>query len=282
MLQTWRMLGTVIEDSTVGLIAVVIAVSSVGLVLRMAMDLLDFQRERRKRGLDATFSTIKLGGMSVEVGQEREARRRDEALAERSASTVPRTESSVGLRVGTGASMSPTPANGEPPPADVADLGLMEAYHAQGLAQSKVSFWFSMFFASLGFALIAVAVATAALGDGGFEDANTAALLGGAVVEGVSALFFVQSNRSRVLMTNFFDKLRADRATREAVVLAESIEDDVMRSRLQATLALQLAGGEVSDEIARSILADHQALATATSVDGSPLPALPDQVATTS
>jgi TRADD-N domain-containing protein len=35
---------------------------------------------------------------------------------------------------------------------------LLREYHAQGLAQSRVSFWFSLTFASIGFAVIALAV----------------------------------------------------------------------------------------------------------------------------
>jgi hypothetical protein len=31
---------------------------------------------------------------------------------------------------------------------------LMQEYHAQGLSQSRISFWFSLVFASLGFAII--------------------------------------------------------------------------------------------------------------------------------
>jgi hypothetical protein len=35
---------------------------------------------------------------------------------------------------------------------------LLREYHAQGLAQSRVSFWFSLTFASIGFAVIALAI----------------------------------------------------------------------------------------------------------------------------
>ena len=35
---------------------------------------------------------------------------------------------------------------------------LLQEYHAQGLSQSRVSFWFSIIFASIGFAIIAMSI----------------------------------------------------------------------------------------------------------------------------
>jgi hypothetical protein len=56
--------------------------------------------------------------------------------------------------------------SGVGPPSEVnrpAQLGeqqyvLLRAYHAQGLAQSKISFWFSLIFASIGFSVIMLGV----------------------------------------------------------------------------------------------------------------------------
>ena len=41
---------------------------------------------------------------------------------------------------------------------DLPQNALMREYHTQGLSQSRISFWFSLIFASLGFAIIALAV----------------------------------------------------------------------------------------------------------------------------
>jgi hypothetical protein len=45
-----------------------------------------------------------------------------------------------------------------PPERGQQQYALLREYHAQGLAQSRVSFWFSLMFASFGFAIIALAV----------------------------------------------------------------------------------------------------------------------------
>jgi TRADD-N domain-containing protein len=120
------------------------------------------------------------------------------------------------------------------------EFRLLSEYHAQGLTQSRTSFRVSLFFASLGFVVIAVAVVFA-IADETTNAGTTVSLIAGAIVEAVAGLFFVQSNRAAELMTTFFDRLRADRKLRDALELAKSIDDSRLRSRLQTQLALSMA-----------------------------------------
>jgi hypothetical protein len=131
---------------------------------------------------------------------------------------------------------------------------LLPAYHALGLAQSRVMFWFSVIFASLGFALIALTVVTVSSPNPSIESGNVVSLISGAIVEAVSALFFVQSNRARALLTAFFDRLRSDQSLERALQLAEEVPDDLIRSRLKATLAFGLANASPSDEVIKMVL----------------------------
>jgi hypothetical protein len=55
-------------------------------------------------------------------------------------------------------------------------------------------------------------------------------------------------------MTEFFDKLRSDRATERAIELASEIEERSVQARLQATLALRLADVDVSNAVLRAVL----------------------------
>ncbi len=135
-----------------------------------------------------------------------------------------------------------------PPERGQQQYALLKEYHAQGLAQSRVSFWFSLMFASFGFAIIALAVGMfiqqpdnpsggwiQTAGKPGFT------LVSGAIIDAVSALFFVQSNKSRQLMSDFFDKLRLDRKLDEALKLANEIEDTHISSNLKAFLSINFA-----------------------------------------
>lgn len=132
---------------------------------------------------------------------------------------------------------------------------LMSEYHSRSLAQSQLSFTFAIGAAVVGFILIAVAVITVAIG--GFDSAGSAGiqLVAGVVVEAVSALFFSMSNRSRALLADFFDKLRADRQFDEALRLADEIPtEDPVRSRLHAALALEYSGTKIDADRTEAIL----------------------------
>jgi hypothetical protein len=124
---------------------------------------------------------------------------------------------------------------------------LLREYHAQGLAQSRISFWFSLTFASIGFAVIALAVGIflqgTPAGSGWLDSAGKPifTLISGTVIDAVAALFFVQSNKARQLMTEFFDKLRTDRKLDESLKLTEAIADPAVSSSLKALLALHFA-----------------------------------------
>ena len=116
---------------------------------------------------------------------------------------------------------------------------LLREYHAQGLAQSRVSFWFSLTFASIGFAVIALAVglfleATPA-GTGWLDNAGKPVftLVSGTVIDAVAALFFVQSNKARQLMTEFFDKLRIDRKLDELTQAGRSYSRSICLKQIE-------------------------------------------------
>lgn len=123
---------------------------------------------------------------------------------------------------------------------------LMREYHAQGLSQSRVSFWFSLVFASLGFAIIALSIVLFIQNDqDGAMLQKTAkpafTLVAGTIIDSVAALFFVQSNKARQLMVDFFDKLRVDRKLDEALSLLSTIDDPLISSKARSIVALNFA-----------------------------------------
>jgi hypothetical protein len=128
-----------------------------------------------------------------------------------------------------------------------------DEYHAEGLAQSKLAFIVSLVFASLGFVLIATAVIAVLLG--AQVGAGVITLVSGSVVEAVASLFFVQSNRARTTMVEFFDRLRVDRSLEESLKLADAITDPLIRSRVQTLLAVRLARAEAADSVLQTVMA---------------------------
>lgn len=136
-------------------------------------------------------------------------------------------------------------------------LGLLREYHARSLAQSQISFRFSMSAAVFGF--IFILGSGVVIAAGGFEQVGVAAigLIASAIVETVAGLFFVLSNQSRKQLAEFFDKLRDDKRFDEAMLLARQMEESSpVRDRLHAALALQIANG--SDAALQTILESSQ------------------------
>lgn len=134
---------------------------------------------------------------------------------------------------------------------------LLKQYHAQGLGQSRISFWFSLIFAACGFAVIVVSILTVDKDKDLLTQPNAIiSLVSGTIIDAVSALFFVQSNKSRELMSTFFEKLRTDRKIEESLKLADSITDENLRSKLKMILSLHFAEIVTSDNIVSIVFKD--------------------------
>jgi len=124
-------------------------------------------------------------------------------------------------------------------------------YHSQGgLSQLKISFWFSLIFASIGFAVIINEILSIQKDVAVWNQGKAfISLISGTIIDAISALFFVQSNKARQLMIDFFDNLRTDRKFEESLKLSEQIPDVNLKSKIKILLALNFAEVKVSDNI---------------------------------
>ncbi|MBD2071877.1 hypothetical protein H6F93_30885 [Leptolyngbya sp. FACHB-671] len=147
---------------------------------------------------------------------------------------------------------------------------LLGQYYNQGLTQSSLSFRFSIISAFLGFAVIVVSLARI---DSSSQQANQISayvgLISGTIINAVSALFFVETNRSRKLMTEFFEKLRADRKLDESLELIEKIPDQVIQSKVKAIMTLEFAGIKLNDNISLENLLNTKVAFSSVPVDAS-------------
>jgi len=124
-------------------------------------------------------------------------------------------------------------------------------YYRQVLSQSKISFWFSLIFASLGFAVI---VTAGFLYTGTNTGATVAQFIAGLVMDAVAALFFTQSRSAQKAMSEFFDKLRRDRQHLESRRLCESISNPLLQDVLRLQLALHYAEIEDSSSVTKTLI----------------------------
>jgi len=122
-------------------------------------------------------------------------------------------------------------------------------YYSQVLTQSKVSFWFSLLFASIGFAVIIIAAFSI---NNGYS--NLFAIISGSIIEAVSSLFFVLSKQAQKSMNDFFEKLRLDRKHADSRQMCEEIKDEKIRDAIKVQLILHYANLPNSSSVADTIL----------------------------
>ncbi len=128
------------------------------------------------------------------------------------------------------------------------DENRFSEYHQQSINQSRISFWFSLVFAATGFLIIATSIFTYT------DKTGYIGIIAGTIIDAVSALFFIQSNKARQLMSDFFDKLRQDKKLEESLKLCASIDNEFMRNALRIKLSLYFSGLEDSYNIASEII----------------------------
>lgn len=139
-------------------------------------------------------------------------------------------------------------------------------YYAQVLSQSKISFWFSLICAAVGFGVIVIAVF---LHSDDKMATTVISLISGTVIDAVSTLFFVQSKSAQKSMSNFFDKLRNDYQQLESRKVCSSIGNSLAKDALNIQLALHFAQvgneQEMSEFIISKCLVNEPALAATNS-----------------
>ena len=119
------------------------------------------------------------------------------------------------------------------------EVAALANYYNQALRSARISFYFSLLFASIGFGVIIFAFIS-------YQGADVAGavikVVSGTVIDAVSGLFFVQSTNSQKSMGEFFEKLRLDRLIAEARTMISEIEDPILRDQLRAQMILKYSG----------------------------------------
>jgi hypothetical protein len=124
-------------------------------------------------------------------------------------------------------------------------------YYKQTLYQSQISFWVSLIFASIGFALIIVA---SVIHVAGAWDKTVISIVSGVIIDAIAALFFVQSNNAQKAVGTFFEKLRKDKQIHDAIKMSETIENADLKDNLKVKISLSLLGIANSDETADKLI----------------------------
>jgi hypothetical protein len=248
------------ESSNTGLLATLNYVSDIGIVILGVIVVIVAVIGAISSGIFKTIQPfqIKLDGLEKAQGASAQATMDSTAQAPRSSSAAPQAPMPASTHAPRKASASaPTRLPGAPAASSAEEKTIpfeteqLESYYSQVLVQSKISFWFSLVFASIGFLIIVLAAFLHSTTD---TNSTIARFIAGGVVDAVAALFFVQSKKAQESMADFFDKLRRDRNHLEARKLCESLESPAAKDALRIRLALHYAEVGSPDAIAESII----------------------------
>lgn len=116
---------------------------------------------------------------------------------------------------------------------------LLESYHSQALQQASIQFWFSVIASVLGLVFIFTII---------FFEENTTwyeyilKTFPGVIVEVISVLFINQAKETRERATNLFKELNYDSKIEKSVAIADTIENEDMKSNVKAKIALYIIG----------------------------------------
>ena len=114
---------------------------------------------------------------------------------------------------------------------------LITNHHEQALREASTQFWFSLIAACIGFVFIAI---TFFISKDAEWVSKLVTAIPGVIIEAVSALFFSQSKETRERSSDFLNRLREDRKFEKGIELANTIQDDTLKSKMLATIALSL------------------------------------------
>ncbi len=111
-------------------------------------------------------------------------------------------------------------------------------YHEQRLKQSGIAFWLSFCGSIAGFAVIVVSLVV------GYMTKNLGwiGIVGGAVTECVSVLFYFLSIESNKKISEFFQELTKESNVNHSLSLANDVKDEKVKDDLLVKLSLHLSG----------------------------------------
>lgn len=116
---------------------------------------------------------------------------------------------------------------------------LLETHHQQALQQSHIQFWFSLLSSIIGFCFIIVMLLIMKSTQWYEYILRT---LPGLIIEVVSVLFFNQARETRDRATKFFRELNYEKQISKSVSIADTIDDDNMKSQVKSKIALHIIG----------------------------------------
>lgn len=123
---------------------------------------------------------------------------------------------------------------------------LIRSHHEQALSQASIQFWTSLIASIVGFLFI-IFMMIFANNEQWYE--YVLKVLPGAIIETVSYLFYKQASETRNRASDFLNRLRNDEQISRSIVIADSINNEELKSLIKAKVALHICGINDTQEI---------------------------------
>lgn len=123
---------------------------------------------------------------------------------------------------------------------------LIRSHYEQALSQASVQFWSSLIASIIGFLFIILMILFAN-NEHWYEYILN--VLPGSIIEAVSYLFFKQSSEIRNRASDFLNRLRNDEQISRSIVIADSINNEELKSLIKAKIALHICGINESNSL---------------------------------
>ena len=115
----------------------------------------------------------------------------------------------------------------------------IRAHHKQAIKQASIQFSLGIISSITGFIFILIVLL---LQQNKVWYDYILNLLPGAIIEAVSILFLNQTNAVRERSSDFLNRLREDNQITKAIIIADSITDEVLKSEVKAKIAIHICG----------------------------------------
>ncbi|MED1747520.1 TRADD-N-associated membrane domain-containing protein [Bacillus zhangzhouensis] len=116
----------------------------------------------------------------------------------------------------------------------------MIKFQQQAHVHSNMQFYVGLIMSIVGFILLIGLIIFAS----GSEKTvcSTISIVGSLIFEGISLMFLKESQKLRIRVKEYHDSVTEDYKRKGAIALADNIQDEKLRSLVQAQLAFQLMG----------------------------------------
>ncbi|MCY9181311.1 hypothetical protein P9D18_00020 [Bacillus licheniformis] len=121
----------------------------------------------------------------------------------------------------------------------------LDIHQKQATTHSNIQFYVGLIMSLVGFILL-ICIIIFAINSNNLISSSIS-IIGSVIFEGISLMFLKESQKLRISVKDYYDSLIENTNQKESIILAEKIQDETLRSLVQAQLSFHLMGIDPGD-----------------------------------